>query len=119
MNYFKVIFCFLSCIIFAACSTNPVTGESQFSIISPAQEIEIGQKNYGPYQQQQGGAYSVDKGLTTYVSRVGQALAKVSDDTSLPYEFVVLNNDVPNAWALPGGKIAINRGLLILLDDER
>jgi len=36
----------------------------------------------------------------------------------LPYEFVVLNNDVPNAWALPGGKIAINRGLLVLLKDE-
>jgi predicted Zn-dependent protease len=36
----------------------------------------------------------------------------------LPYEFTVLNNDVPNAWALPGGKIAINRGLLVLLEDE-
>jgi predicted Zn-dependent protease len=31
---------------------------------------------------------------------------------------VVLNNPVPNAWALPGGKIAINRGLLVLLEDE-
>ena len=30
----------------------------------------------------------------------------------------MLNNDVPNAWALPGGKIAINRGLLVLLEDE-
>ena len=36
----------------------------------------------------------------------------------LPYEFVVLNNSVPNAWALPGGKIAINRGLLTELDRE-
>lgn len=31
---------------------------------------------------------------------------------------MVLNNTVPNAWALPGGKIAINRGLLVLLEDE-
>lgn len=118
MHYSKITIFLFFLILCSACSTNPVTGESQFSIISPAQEIAIGQKNYAPYQQQQGGAYRVDKGLTVYVSRVGQALAKVSDDTNLPYEFVVLNNDVPNAWALPGGKIAINRGLLILLDDE-
>src|SRR5690606_8703891 len=45
-------------------------------------------------------------------------MAKVSDRPDLPYDFVVLNNSVPNAWALPGGKIAINRGLLVKLDDE-
>ena len=36
----------------------------------------------------------------------------------MPYEFVVLNSSVPNAWALPGGKIAVNRGLLLELDSE-
>jgi predicted Zn-dependent protease len=36
----------------------------------------------------------------------------------LPYEFVVLNSSVPNAWALPGGKIAVNRGLLTELGSE-
>lgn len=101
-----------------ACSTNPVTGKRQFSIISPAQEVAMGKQNYEPYQQQQGGEYTVDKGLTRYVSSVGQKLAAVSDRKDLPYEFVVLNNDVPNAWALPGGKIAINRGLLVMLKDE-
>ena len=30
----------------------------------------------------------------------------------------MINNSVPNAWALPGGKIAINRGLLMYLEDE-
>src|SRR5690606_36334449 len=40
------------------------------------------------------------------------------DRAGLPYEFVVLNNPVPNAWALPGGKIAINSGLLVHLEDE-
>ena len=49
---------------------------------------------------------------------MGQSLAAVSDAPALPYQFVVLNNSVPNAWALPGGKIAINRGLLVLLEDE-
>jgi predicted Zn-dependent protease len=56
--------------------------------------------------------------LTVYVNQVGKKLASVSDRPQLPYEFVVLNNDVPNAWALPGGKMAINRGLLVHLQDE-
>ena len=55
--------------------------------------------------------------LTTYVNEVGQKLAAVAD-RKLPYEFVVLNNSVPNAWALPGGKIAVNRGLLTELQNE-
>ncbi len=39
-------------------------------------------------------------------------------DRKLPFEFTVLNNSVPNAWALPGGKIAVNRGLLTELNSE-
>ena len=39
-------------------------------------------------------------------------------DRSLPYEFVVLNDGTPNAWALPGGKVGIHRGLLVELDNE-
>lgn len=82
------------------------------------QDVRIGEKQYGPSQQSQGGVYTVDPQLSAYVSRVGAALARASDQPALPYEFVVLNNSVPNAWALPGGKIAVNRGLLTLLQDE-
>lgn len=99
------------------CSTNPVTGESEFSLVSPAQEVSIGEQQYLPSRQSQGGDYEVDRELTEYVNRVGQRLAAVSD-RDLPYEFSVLNNGVPNAWALPGGKIAINRGLLVELGSE-
>jgi len=77
----------------------------------------MGAQNYVPMQQSQGGPYDVDPALTAYVQSVGNRLAAVSD-TQLPYEFTVLNNSVPNAWALPGGKIAINRGLLVELKSE-
>lgn len=99
------------------CATNPVTGNSELSMVSRAQEIEIGQQQYGPTQQSQGGEYDVDPAVGRYVSEVGQRIAAVSDNP-LPYEFVVLNNSVPNAWALPGGKLAINRGLLLELNNE-
>lgn len=77
----------------------------------------MGAQAYAPTQQSQGGVYDQDPALTQYVQEVGGRLAAVSD-RQLPYEFVVLNNSVPNAWALPGGKIAINRGLLIELNSE-
>ncbi|RLA54395.1 MAG: peptidase M48 [Gammaproteobacteria bacterium] len=104
--------------LLAGCAVNPVTGEQQFSLVSPQQEVAIGAKQYLPAQQSQGGRYYIDPGVQTYINEVGQKLARVSDRSQLPYEFVVLNNSVPNAWALPGGKIAVNRGLLILLEDE-
>src|SRR5690606_29487053 len=72
---------------------------------------------YLPAQQMQGGRYLVDPGVTAYVQQVGQRLAAHSG-IDLPYEFVVLNNSVPNAWAMPGGKLAINRGLLTELSNE-
>jgi len=99
------------------CAVNPVTGKNELSIISESRELAIGAQQYGPSQQSQGGTYSVDPELTDYVNEVGQRLAAVSD-RKLPYEFIVLNDSVPNAWALPGGKIAINRGLLMQLDSE-
>ena len=51
------------------------------------------------------------------MQRIGNTLAKVSD-RNLPYEFVVIDDSTPNAWALPGGKIGINRGLLVRLNSE-
>ncbi len=100
-----------------ACSVNPVTGKREITLIGEASEIQMGEQNYAPMRQSQGGEYDIDPQLTSYVNGVGMRLAAVSD-RPLPYEFVVLNNSVPNAWALPGGKIAINRGLLTELNSE-
>ncbi|SMF24709.1 Putative Zn-dependent protease, contains TPR repeats [Alteromonadaceae bacterium Bs31] len=106
----------LAIALLSGCSVNQVTGKRQMSM-SFDEQVKMGNSQYGPAQQQQGGRYVVDPDLNVYVNEVGQSVAKFSP-VKLPYEFVVLNNDVPNAWALPGGKIAINRGLLVLLDDE-
>ena len=103
--------------LLTGCGINPVTGERELSLVSEQKEIAIGNEQYLASQQMQGGAYNLDRELTRYVDTVGQRLAAVSD-RHLPYEFVVLNNSVPNAWALPGGKIAVNRGLLVELQNE-
>lgn len=106
-------------IVLTGClATNPVTGNKEIVLMSLGEQIATGEKSYIPYQQQQGGQYTVDPGLTRYVTSVGKKLAAVSDQPELPYEFVVLNDGTPNAWALPGGKVAVNRGLITMLDDE-
>jgi predicted Zn-dependent protease len=103
--------------VLGGCVVNPVTGERELALVSAADEVAIGEAQYAPSRQMQGGDYVIDPALTRYVASVGQRLAAVSD-RALPYEFVVLNSPVPNAWALPGGKIAINRGLLMELGSE-
>ncbi len=108
----------LGLLLAGGCEVNPITGGSAEPLISPAQEVALGAQQYLPAQQSQGGRYYIDPALQDYVTAVGRRLAAVSDRAGLPYEFVVLNNPVPNAWALPGGKIAINAGLLPHLEDE-
>lgn len=103
--------------LLAACTVNPVTGQTELELVSTAQQIRIGEEQYLPSQQMEGGAYILDPALETYVKTVGQRLAAQSP-ANLPYEFVVLNNSIPNAWALPGGKVAVNRGLLTQLRNE-
>ncbi len=101
----------------AGCALNPVTGRRELHMVSEATEIQLGQKHYGPSRQSQGGDYVTDPKVAAYVREVGGKLATVAD-RKLPYEFVVLNSGELNAWALPGGKIAINRGLLTEFSSE-
>ena len=110
-------------LVLSGCGTNPVTGKRELQWVSEGQEVRIGQQNYAPMRQSEGGDFAVMPEITAYVNEVGQKLAAASasitvSERRLPYEFTVLNNPVPNAWALPGGKIAVNRGLLTELNSE-
>ncbi len=107
----------LAAFVLSACSTNPVTGKNELSFVGEDWERKIGAQQYSPSRQSQGGDYLADPHIQAYVNKVGQRVASVSD-RKLPYEFKVINSGVPNAWALPGGKIAINRGLLTELKSE-
>jgi len=117
-RYQTLIAVIVAALVLAGCSVNPVTGEKQLSLISESKALAIGEEQYEPTQQTQGGRFYLDPELNLYVKEVGMKLARVSDQPDLPYEFVVLNSGVPNAWALPGGKIAINRGLLTEFENE-
>lgn len=104
-------------LLVTACAKNPVTGKNQLMLMGEDWDKQVGQQQYLPLRQMQGGDYVVDKGVETYVRQVGNKVAKASG-RNLPYEFNVINSSVPNAWALPSGKISINRGLLTELNNE-
>jgi len=56
--------------------------------------------------------------LQEYVSQVGQRIASHSPRTDLKYHFEILDTAEVNAFALPGGRIYITRGLLAYLNSE-
>lgn len=109
----------ITIISLTACSVNPVTGERNFQLYGTDWEREVGTQMYAPMKQSQGGEFVLDPELNAYVQEVGNRLAgQARRKDELDYEFSVLNDSIPNAWALPGGKIVVARGLLVELDSE-
>ena len=101
----------------AGCATNPVTGKSQVVLISEQQELEMG-KQYYPMATQLSEGETPHPEVQRLVQRVGMKMAQLSERPNLPWEFNVVDDNTPNAYALPGGKISITRGLISKLESE-
>jgi len=100
----------------AACAVNPVTGKKELSLISEAQEIELG-KQTDQEIRAQFGIYN-DPALTEYVTGIGMAMAPLTHRPDLTYHFAILDTPVINAFAAPGGYIYVTRGILSLFNSE-
>ena len=100
----------------SGCATNPVTGKSQFSLVTGQQELAIGKDGYLAMLSEYG-AYD-DPRIAVYVDSVGKKLAAVSHLPNLDWHFTVLDDPVVNAFAMPGGYIYISRGILAHLNSE-
>ena len=106
------------CLVAAGgCSTNPATGEKQLILVDQAQEIRIGQEASPKFLQGNGGTVPSQK-LVGYVRDIGQKMAAQSELPNLPWEFHVIDSELVNAFALPGGKVFMSRGLLVKLTNE-
>lgn len=111
--------CGLALTQLSGCAVNAVTGERNFQFYGEEWEQQVGAQMYAPLKQSQGGDLVLDPQLTAYVQSVGDRLAsQARRKEQLDFEFSILNDSTPNAWALPGGKIVINRGLLTELNSE-
>ncbi|MDI6782344.1 MAG: M48 family metalloprotease [bacterium] len=116
MTFYKIVLLLLF-LSLSGCATNPVTGEKQLNLMSEDREMAMGDACYPVYTQSSNGLFQ-DKDLQSYVNQIGKSLAQKSHRPQLNYEFNVVNTSVINAYALPGGKISITRGLLGLMKNE-
>jgi predicted Zn-dependent protease len=100
----------------AACVRNPATHKVHARLLSPEAERKIGEETKKQILEQYRVLQSTD--VTAYVDRVGQKIARLSDRPTVDYEFTVLDNDLVNAFAAPGGFVFVTRGLLESMNDE-
>jgi predicted Zn-dependent protease len=100
----------------SGCTVNPANLQQQFNVISETREISIGRNAHTQIVEYFG--YYHNQRLQRYVDRVGQKLATVSKRRDIEYTFTVLDSDMVNAFAVPGGFIYITRGLLAMLNNE-
>lgn len=96
---------------------NPATGELQYTSLTPEDEVRLGREEHPKALAQFGGAYD-DAQLQAYVERVGNRVKEVSELKDQDFTFTVLDSDIVNAFALPGGYVYVSRGLLALANNE-
>ena len=101
----------------AGCAVDPVTGRSQLMLVSESEEIQI-DRQYSPRQYSADYGITQDATLTRYVDQVGRSLVPYTHRPGMPYAFHVVNAVYVNAYAFPGGSIAVTRGILLKLSDE-
>jgi predicted Zn-dependent protease len=100
-----------------ACTINPVTGQNQLDLMGEGQEVQIGATMYPMYTAQSLGEVP-EQSLQTYVNGVGRKLTAVGHRPQLQWQFNAVNDPAVNAYALPGGKVSITRGLLSRMESE-
>lgn len=100
----------------SGCAVNPATGESNLVLMGEDREKEIGEEEHEKVVS--GATVMGDGEITDYVASVGQRVAEASHRPDLDYTFTVIDSPEINAFALPGGYIYINRGLLAYLNSE-
>jgi predicted Zn-dependent protease len=98
------------------CATNPATGEIDMVMMTESREIEIGKEMHAKVVAST--AVYQDEELQAYVDEIGQKVAKNADRPDLTYTFTIIDSPDINAFALPGGFVYVNRGLIGYLQSE-
>jgi len=100
----------------ASCATAPYTGRRQLMLTSEGHENTLGYQAFSQIRQQY--KVSHDPKANDLVQRVGRRVAEAANRSDYRWEFVVFEDDTPNAFCLPGGKVGIFTGILKYTQDE-
>ncbi|WP_339844195.1 M48 family metalloprotease [uncultured Halopseudomonas sp.] len=105
-----------ACLVVQGCAVNPVTGKQDFVMMSESQELAMGRQANAQISQQMP---MVDNpALQAYVQKIGEELARNSHRSNIEYRFQVVDSADINAFALPGGFVYMNRGLMAYMNSE-
>jgi len=110
--------------LLAACGSAPVTGRSQMMLVSESEERQLGAQAYRQVLASE--PQSNDANFNALVEKVGRRIAQAAEHppTNLwktphySWEFRTINKNEPNAFCLPGGKVAVYSGLLPITRTE-
>ena len=106
----------LSLLSLSSCSINPATGSADLVTMSEEKEVSIGKKMHEKILETT--PIYQDEALQAYVEAIGKKVAATSDRPELDYHFTIIDSPDINAFALPGGYVYINRGLISYLNSE-
>ena len=95
---------------------NPVTGQSERSVMSESAEVAEGAKGHQEVLKEYG-VYN-NPAVQSYVNSIGQKLAAQSQRSQLQWHFTVLDSADINAFALPGGYVYVTRGIMAYMESE-
>jgi predicted Zn-dependent protease len=95
---------------------NPVTGRHELMLVSESDEVRLGREGAEQVAAEMG--IFPAPPLTAYVAAVGARVAAHSPRAGVAWRFEIVDQQAPNAFALPDGHIYVSRGLLALTNSE-
>lgn len=107
----------LASTLLTSCQVAPGTGRSNFNLLSAEDEAKMGAEAHPDLLKQFGGAYD-DPKVQAYVAGIGKRLVGHTETPAATFRFTVVNSDIVNAFALPGGYVYVSRGLMALAENE-
>jgi predicted Zn-dependent protease len=99
-----------------SCARNPVSGKRQVVLMSEEQELSMG-KEADPQIIAQYGLYK-DSSLQNFITAKGKQMAAISHRNNIDYQFRIVDSDVLNAFAVPGGYVYFTRGIMAHFNNE-
>ena len=108
--------CLAALLLLDACAVNPATGSPNLVLMSSEREREVGLEEHEKLMET--AIVYDDDALSDYVTEIGNRIAQAGDRPGLDYRFFVIDSPEINAFALPGGYIYVNRGLITYLNSE-
>ncbi|MBI4489313.1 MAG: M48 family metallopeptidase [Deltaproteobacteria bacterium] len=114
-GHFLLLSLFLSLLV--GCTTTPYTGRSQFMLVSESQEVGLGEEAYAHILR--------DSVLLNHsearrvVRKVGERIARAANKPDYKWDFRIIDDpEMVNAFAVPGGKVAVYTGIFPVARDE-